>query len=294
LKLPCKRVFIVSNGYNKPVVIAPEQTPTVISTTCWLTISSLFQNHPIEILLQNFIQIKFQISKTFDLFFIRRINMKLRCITEADFEFIIKEESEIYPIESNLNKEILLNWYLKEDSISDFGMIYEGENQSIDAFALILPFNKKSFSSVCKGEKIELESNYTDFTTKNSKEKETGFHFYHIHRFNEKVKRLFETVMKDLAIIQKKYELNVVGCSCLAVSNSGISLFYNTLNFHEKEENLNNEHLMEKDSTMIVVKTNDMKEIQNKMKQGYKYLRRCKFLVTYSNDISQVWTFLNQ
>ena len=216
---------------------------------------------------------------------------RLRSIKEEDFDFIIQQEAEVYPLENALTKKILKNWYLAEDSISDFGMVYENEDLSIVAFAIILPFNKKSFNLLTHGEINELDSTFEDFTRKSSKEKETGLHFYHIHKFTDNIKRLYHVVLEDLSKIQQKNQMKIIGCSALAVSNSGISLFYNTLNFSERNENLNNEHLMIKNNEIVIVRTNEMKDIEKKIKEGYKYQRRCKFLVTYSNEISQVWTY---
>eukprot|EP01080_Neovahlkampfia_damariscottae_P011772 gene11772-5110_t len=218
----------------------------------------------------------------------------LRAIKEEDFDLIIQEEADVYPLESSLTKEILQNWYLKEDSFAEFGMVYENEDKSMAGFAIIMPFNKNSFKALCHGKMNELDSTIDDFVSKSSKEKETGLHFYHIHKFTNNIKRFYNVVLEDLSKIQKKFELKIIGCSALAVSNSGISLFYNTLNFNERSDNLNNEHLMVKNGTTIIVRTDDMKEIESKIKEGYQYQRRCKFLVSYEHEISQVWTHFNK
>jgi hypothetical protein len=72
--------------------------------------------------------------------------MKLRKIEEKDFDMIIYEDLKLYPTGTPPSIDILKDWYIGEEKINDFGMIYEeeveGENKVL-GFAIILPILKK-------------------------------------------------------------------------------------------------------------------------------------------------------
>lgn len=221
--------------------------------------------------------------------------MKLRQIQEKDFPLIIKSETDVYPTETPLTIQILTDWYLKEDKFSDFGMIYEDEKNNILGFALFLPYKLNSFQKLCCGALSELESTSEDFISKKSvlQDPYVGIHVYHIHKY-KKINNFWQKVFKDLGKIQLKYNLKIFGVSSLAVSYSGINLFGNILNFYENSSFINEQHLMEKNGSLELLEIKDFEKIRELMKNGYRYKTRCKFLVSYSYQISPIWYYLNK
>lgn len=221
--------------------------------------------------------------------------MKYRAIEKKDFKLIIKAETDVYPTETPLTEDILSDWYLNSEKIKEFGMIYEDENQNIIGFALILPYKLSSFQKVCNGKLTELDSKSEDFISKKSilSDPYVGLHVYHIHKY-QKVNDFWKIVFQGLGKIQEKFKLFVFGVSSLAVSYSGINLFGNILNFYENTSFINEQHLMEKDGTLLLKDFSNFEKIAEMMKEGWKYKTRCKFLVCYSYQISPIWYFLNQ
>jgi hypothetical protein len=219
--------------------------------------------------------------------------MILRSIREDDLDLVIAAESSVYPTPDPLTREILADWFFGEDSISEFGMIYETDGE-IAAFAIIMPYTEKSYQKLSSGTLNELETTSLDFVTQTGKFQFVGLHFYHIHKYKPSATDLWKTIFVDLVDILQRNKLNAIAASALAVSSSGINLFYNTLNWKESDQYISNQHLMSKNGKLVIATIDAYSELEKLLKLGYEYKRRCKFLMSKRNEISPIWFYLGQ
>lgn len=105
--------------------------------------------------------------------------MILRKVEEKDFELICKMDWEMYPTGTPPSGEIFKEWYIGENKLTEFGMIYEDSKGEILGFAVILPLTKERWNFICTGKAWSTDSKSSDLVLKNSKEKEVGLHVYH-------------------------------------------------------------------------------------------------------------------
>ncbi|MBU0530538.1 MAG: hypothetical protein KKC05_02590, partial [Nanoarchaeota archaeon] len=128
----------------------------------------------------------------------------------------------------------------------------------------------------------------------NNRDSEVGIHIYHIEKFNFSGK-IHEFSLDYLSNIINSLKnnnpsLSVIGFSALCVTTDGIKLFYNKLNFRERDF-INTEHIIRKNGNIEVIDSDSQLDIINKMNDGYEYVTRCKMLVSLPGEISIVWSY---
>jgi hypothetical protein len=217
-------------------------------------------------------------------------NMETRNIKESDFKFILENDKRIYPTDSPVKKDVIKSWYIRNP---EFGIIFKKDGKIIGNF-IGIPLNKQSWEKLINGELKESE--ITDKTIFNIlKDNELCIHCYHLEKFDDLLKDFYKICLEKLKEIIVKLQkenpkLQVLGFSGLAVSPSGIGLFENKFKCKEIKF-LCQEYVLEKRSQKFVAKSKE--EADERQKQGWKILNRCKMLVLYPNEESLVWDILN-
>lgn len=213
-----------------------------------------------------------------------------RTLKKKEYVLIVELDKKVYPTARPVTTGIINQWYQNNP---EFGFIFE-ENQRMMGMCVAIPLNKKGWEDLTNGRLAEAD---TDSSTifDNSRDKEIGIHIYHTERFSQD-KGFYKGALKQLAKVvgnlrTKNLELRVIGFSGLAVSTSGMGLFYNKFNCREREF-INPEHILSKKGKLEIVESPSQKELSEKIKQGYEYVIRCKVLVLYSNEPSIVWDYL--
>lgn len=114
-----------------------------------------------------------------------------------------------------------------------------------------------------------------------------------VHKISPKLKDFYKTVLSDLSKIVEQNKLKVIGMSALCVSYSGVNLFYNILNFHERTDYLLDQHIFERQGKITIKNSQDI-NLQELESEGYKYVIRCKFLISCPKSFSLVWKYFSQ
>lgn len=220
--------------------------------------------------------------------------MKLRSIQQEDFIKILKSDAEVYPTSTPVTTQLFNTWFSKHP---EFGMIYTNDKQELLACCIIIPCNKEGFEKLISGKKNESELSVLDIFSVD-KHDHIGLHIYHIEKYQKISGSFRDTVLRDLSTIlanlrKIKSSLKVIGFSGYCTSKSGINLFYNEWNCREREF-LSQEHILVHKETnkCLLVKMNTQKELDKLIQQGYVYSNRCKMLVTYPNELSVVWSYI--
>jgi hypothetical protein len=212
--------------------------------------------------------------------------MNYRRITKQDYPKILELDKKVYPTRNPVTTNILDQWFLKNP---EFGMIFENNGVFI-----AIPLNKNGWNKLISGNLSESDlDSKTIFN--NSRDKEIGIHIYHIeksteNKFHEECLKALSNIVDDLRT--NNPSLKIIGLSAYCVTQAGIRLFANKLNFSEKQF-ISNEYILEKDNELIVFKPNTQQELKNKIKEGYKQINRCKMLVSYPDEKIKVWIILN-
>jgi len=214
--------------------------------------------------------------------------MKLRAITPKDYRLIIESDEKVYPTSNPVTLDVIKQWYSKNP---EFGMIYE--NNGIEGTCIAIPLNSHGWNKLINGKLAESEMNEKTIFD-NSRDKEIGIHIYHIERLNPKIKEFYKTALKDLSGIvnrlrQTNKELGVIGFSALAVTIPGINLFEKKFNCKERSY-ICSENILAKKGNLIVVDTKS-ESIENKLKEGYRFVNKCKMLVLFPSEKSVVWKY---
>lgn len=216
--------------------------------------------------------------------------MKFRQITQKDYAKVLELDKQVYPTENPVTSKIIEQWYQKNP---EFGIVFETKGK-LEGMCIAIPLSKKGWNKLINGKLAEGElDSKTIFD--NSRDKEIGIHIYHIENFNNSKRFYKESLIGINSIINKLRETNpklkIVGFSALAVTSSGIGLFYNKFNCRERKF-INDEHILKINNKLETFKTDSQKELEAKINQGYEYLNRCKMLVLYPNEPSIVWNYL--
>jgi len=217
--------------------------------------------------------------------------MKLRAIMPKDYGLIIESDKKVYPTSNPVTLEVIKQWYSKNP---EFGMIYE--NRGIEGTCIAIPLNSLGWNKLINGKLAESEMDEKTIFD-NSRDKEMGIHIYHIEKLNPKIKEFYKTALKDLSSMINRLrktnkELEVIGFSALAVTISGINLFEKKFNCKERKY-ICSENVLEKNNKLIVVDTKS-ENIENKLKEGYKFVTKCKMLVLFPSEKSVVWKYFEK
>lgn len=215
----------------------------------------------------------------------------IRAISKLDYKLLLELDKSVYPTNNPVTDKVLDSWYSRNP---EFGIVFE-YNGVITGFGIAIPLNKSGWNNLISGKLSEADLNL-DTLFDNKRDKEIGIHIYHIEKLGNQ-NNFYELVLKELSnIISNLREFNpnlkVIGFSGLCSTSQGISLFYNKLNCKERDF-LRSEHILQKDGKLIIFDSNSQKELSLKIKDGYKYINRCKMLVLYPNDLSIVWDYLS-
>ena len=224
--------------------------------------------------------------------------MLLRKIEKSDYDLILQLDSKVYPVspENKINSLIIDNWYNK---YPDYGMIYvDQKNKSnIVAMCIIIPMEYKTWEKLIKGECFENNINVKWDTNDNK----IGVHLYHIEVLNRNIvgKEFYKTMLKDLNLIAKKYNHNIIGLSGYCVTVKGNRLFQKILNCKNADD-LNEDK--NKKSEFIIKDHNNLKIIEmlfdTDIDKINGYVSKCNMLYTKRNEnndnmsASLVWNYL--
>lgn len=214
--------------------------------------------------------------------------LKTRAIEPRDIELILKLDKQVYPTSSPVTKETIQSWYIRNP---EFGIVFEKEGKTV-GLMIIIPLNKESWLKLINGKLKESEMT-TKTIFNNEKDKEICLHGYHIEKIDNSIKEFHKIALSQLkeviaSLRKQNSKLDVCGFSTLSVTKEGIGLS-SKLGLKEKEF-IVDEHILEKDNKKIVAESK--KESDEKIKQGYKYLNKCKMLVLYPNEKSTIWDLL--
>ena len=224
--------------------------------------------------------------------------MLLRKIEQSDYDLILNLDSKVYPVspENKINSSIIDNWYNK---YPEYGMIYvDKKNKSnIVALSIIIPLEYKTWEKLIKGECFENNINIKWDSNDNN----IGVHLYHIEVLNRNIvgKEFYKTMLKDLNIIAKKYNHNIIGLSGYCVTVKGNRLFKEILKCKNADD-LNQDK--SKKSEFIIKDKNDLKIIElpydTDIKKINGYVSKCNMLyITRNENIdkmysSSVWKYI--
>ena len=224
--------------------------------------------------------------------------MLLRKIEQSDYDLILNLDSKVYPVspENKINSSIIDNWYNK---YPEYGMIYvDKKNKSnIVALSIIIPLEYKTWEKLIKGECFENNINIKWDSNDNN----IGVHLYHIEVLNRNIvgKEFYKTMLKDLNIITKKYNHNIIGLSGYCVTVKGNRLFKEILKCKNADD-LNQDK--SKKSEFIIKDKNDLKIIElpydTDIKKINGYVSKCNMLYIKRNEnnnkmySSSVWKYL--
>ena len=224
--------------------------------------------------------------------------MLLRKIEQSDYDLILNLDSKVYPVspENKINSSIIDNWYNK---YPEYGMIYvDKKNKSnIVALSIIIPLEYKTWEKLIKGECFENNINIKW----DSNDNKIGVHIYHIEVLNRNIvgKEFYKTMLKDLNIIAKKYNHNIIGLSGYCVTVKGNRLFKEILKCKNADD-LNQDK--SKKSEFIIKDKNDLKIIElpydTDIKKINGYVSKCNMLYIKRNEnidkmySSSVWKYI--
>ena len=224
--------------------------------------------------------------------------MLLRKIEQSDYDLILNLDSKVYPVspENKINSSIIDNWYNK---YPEYGMIYvDKKNKSnIVALSIIIPLEYKTWEKLIKGECFENNINIKWDSNDNN----IGVHLYHIEVLNRNIvgKEFYKTMLKDLNIIAKKYNHNIIGLSGYCVTVKGNRLFQEILKCKNADD-LNQDK--SKKSEFIIKDKNDIKIIElpydTDIKKINGYVSKCNMLYIKRNEnidkmySSSVWKYI--
>ena len=224
--------------------------------------------------------------------------MLLRKIEKSDYDLILQLDSKVYPVspENKINSLIIDNWYNK---YPDYGMIYvdEKNKSNIVAMCIIIPMEYKTWEKLIKGECFENNINVKWDTNDNK----IGVHLYHIEVLNRNIvgKEFYKTMLKDLNLIAKKYNHNIIGLSGYCVTVKGNRLFQKILNCKNADD-LNEDK--NKKSEFIIKDHNNLKIIEmlfdTDIDKINGYVSKCNMLYTKRNEnndnmnVSLVWNYI--
>ena len=224
--------------------------------------------------------------------------MLLRKIEQSDYDLILNLDSKVYPVspENKINSSIIDNWYNK---YPEYGMIYvDKKNKSnIVALSIIIPLEYKTWEKLIKGECFENNINIKW----DSNDNKIGVHLYHIEVLNRNIvgKEFYKTMLKDLNIIAKKYNHNIIGLSGYCVTVKGNRLFKEILKCKNADD-LNQDK--SKKSEFIIKDKNDIKIIElpydTDIKKINGYVSKCNMLYIKRNEnidkmySSSVWKYI--
>ena len=224
--------------------------------------------------------------------------MLLRKIEQSDYDLILNLDSKVYPVspENKINSSIIDNWYNK---YPEYGMIYvDKKNKSnIVALSIIIPLEYKTWEKLIKGECFENNINIKWDSNDNN----IGVHLYHIEVLNRNIvgKEFYKTMLKDLNIIAKKYNHNIIGLSGYCVTVKGNRLFKEILKCKNADD-LNQDK--SKKSEFIIKDKNDIKIIElpydTDIKKINGYVSKCNMLYIKRNEnidkiySSSVWKYI--
>ena len=224
--------------------------------------------------------------------------MLLRKIEQSDYDLILNLDSKVYPVspENKINSSIIDNWYNK---YPEYGMIYvDKKNKSnIVALSIIIPLEYKTWKKLIKGECFENNINIKWDSNDNN----IGVHLYHIEVLNRNIvgKEFYKTMLKDLNIIAKKYNHNIIGLSGYCVTVKGNRLFKEILKCKNADD-LNQDK--SKKSEFIIKDKNGLKIIElpydTDIKKINGYVSKCNMLYIKRNEnidkmySSSVWKYI--
>lgn len=224
--------------------------------------------------------------------------MLLRKIEKSDYDLILNLDSKVYPVspENKINSSIIDNWYNK---YPEYGMIYiDKKNESnIVALSIIIPLEYKIWEKLIKGECFENNINIKW----DSNDNKIGVHIYHIEVLNRNIvgKEFYKIMLKDLNIIAKKYNHNIIGLSGYCVTVKGNRLFKEILKCKNADD-LNQDK--NKKSEFIIKDNNDIKIIElpydTDINKINGYVSKCNMLYTKRNENNDkknstpVWDFI--
>ena len=178
-------------------------------------------------------------------------------------------------------------------------MIYvDKKNKSnIVALSIIIPLEYKTWEKLIKGECFENNINIKWDSNDNN----IGVHLYHIEVLNRNIvgKEFYKTMLKDLNIIAKKYNHNIIGLSGYCVTVKGNRLFKEILKCKNADD-LNQDK--SKKSEFIIKDKNDLKIIElpydTDIKKINGYVSKCNMLYIKRNEnidkmySSSVWKYI--
>ncbi len=215
-----------------------------------------------------------------------------RIVTKNDYEKLLELDKKVYPTDAPVTPKILDSWYQNNP---EFGIIFE-DNDKIAGMCMAIPLNESGWKKLIQG---ELAESQLDSSTifKSDRDKLLGIHIYHIEKLNPNIKAFYNDLLRALSGVVNSLKktnpkLSVIGFSGLCVTSSGINLFYNKFNCKERNF-LSSEHILSKNSQLIIVDSSSTKEINDFMDKGYSYNNRCKMLIAYPDEISIVWRYFN-
>jgi hypothetical protein len=216
--------------------------------------------------------------------------MKIDILREADFDWLLEKDMEIYPTDKPVTREIIEKWYLYHP---EFGIVFRDGNE-IEGMNITIPLNRKGWEGLINGELLESDCD-DRFAFNNKEDTEIGLHIYHIRKTGDTkgfykdsliaLNHILDNLRKD------NDNLKVIGFSGLCVTKMGIGLFFNKLDCRERAF-IVSEHIIKKDNKLKIFEIDSQEELNQKLIEGYIYLNRCKMLLTYPNNPGLIWRYI--
>ena len=212
-------------------------------------------------------------------------------LRENEFSWLLEKDKEIYPTDKPVTDSVLKNWYVRNP---EFGITFRERHKIIGA-NIIIPLNKQGWKGLIDGRLLESDCK-DKFIFDNNKDSEIGIHIYHIRK-ESSISEFYKYAMEALTSVLLKLKnlnklLKVIGFSGLCVTKNGIGLFFNKFNCKESAV-IKNEYVLMKNNGIELAELNHFGELERKLREGYKFITRCKMLVTYPDDPSIIWSYLN-
>lgn len=217
--------------------------------------------------------------------------MEIDALKKNEYSWLLEKDKEIYPTDKPVTESVLKNWYVRNP---EFGITFR-EGRKIIGVNVIIPLNKQGWEGLIDGRLLESDCK-DNFIFDDKNDGEIGIHIYHIRKeapVTEFYKYAMGALNRVLVNLKNRNKLlKVIGFSGLCVTENGIGLFFNKFNCKESAV-IKNEYVLKKNDGIELAELNNFSDLERKLREGYTFIARCKMLVTYPNEPSIVWTYLN-
>lgn len=216
--------------------------------------------------------------------------MKIDTLRDADYDWLLEKDLEIYPTDKPVTKTTIEKWYINQP---EFGIVFR-EGNEIKGMNITIPLNRQGWEGLVNGDLLESDCD-DRFAFNNKQDTEIGLHIYHIRKTSGMkgfykdsliaLNQILDNLRKD------NDNLKVIGFSALCVTKMGIGLFFNKLNCRERAVIIS-EHIFKKENQLQIFEIDSQEELNQKLMENYRYRNRCKMLLTYPNNPSLAWKYI--